>query len=102
VNGGQAAVVTSVHGLKHVDGLTTTNLADHDAIGTHTKRVAYQISLRYFTTAFDVGWSCFESDDVRLLELKFRRVFDGDDTFVLGNICRKRVQQCRFTGAGTT
>jgi hypothetical protein len=45
-----------------------------------------EVSLRYFTAAFDVGWSSLESDDVRLLELKFRRVFNRDDALGLRNV----------------
>src|SRR5690349_11411125 len=79
VNGCQRTIVACVHGLKHVDSLTATDLADHDAIWTHTKCVAHEITLRDFTTTFNVWRPCFEPDCVRLLELKFRRVFDRDD-----------------------
>ncbi len=102
MNGRQTAVVTGVHGLKHVDRFTAADLADHDAIGTHTQGVAHEVSLRDFTTTFDVRWPCFESDDVRLLQLKFRRVFNRDDAFVFRNECRERIEQRRFAGAGTT
>ena len=78
--------MTGVHSLKHVDSFTAANLTDHDAIGTHTQCVLDQISLGNFTATFDVGRSGFESDDVRLLQLKFCRVFNRDDAFVFGDV----------------
>ena len=85
VNGRQTAVVTGVHSLKHVDRFAATDLADHDAIGTHTQCVAHEISLRDFATTFDIRRPGFQSDDVRLLQLKFGRVFNRNDAFVFGN-----------------
>src|ERR1043166_3420146 len=71
VDSRQTAILAGVHRVQHVDCLAATNLAEHNAIGTHAQRVANQISLRYFTFALDVWWSGLETDDVWLLQLQF-------------------------------
>ena len=37
MTGGQAAVVTGVHGLEHVQGFTGSYLAHYDAIWAHAQ-----------------------------------------------------------------
>ena len=86
VDRGQTAVVAGVHGLQHVDRFAAAYLADDDAVGTHTQRVANEISLRNFTTAFDIWRPGFQSDDVWLLQLQFGRVFNRDDALVFRNV----------------
>ncbi len=51
--------------------------------------------------AFDVRRAGFQPHDVLLLQLQFGRVFDRHDTVVRRNEARQRVEQRRFTGAGT-
>ncbi len=36
-----------------------------------------------------------------LFELKFGRIFDGDDAFGIRNEAGEHVEQCRFSGART-
>ena len=79
VNGRHRAVVAGVHGLQHVERFGATTLADDYAIRTHTQTVFDQIAGIHFALAFDIHGACFESHHVRLLQLQFGRVFDGDD-----------------------
>ncbi len=81
VDRGQRAVVTGVHGLQHVQRFLAADLADHDAVGTHTQAVDQQFALAHRAVAFEVGRTGFETRHVRLLQLQFGRVFDGDDAF---------------------
>ena len=39
VYGGERTLVAGIHGLKHVEGFFTANLAYHNAIGTHAQAV---------------------------------------------------------------
>ena len=38
------AVVARVHGLQHVERLGAADLADDDAVGTHTQGVDHQVA----------------------------------------------------------
>src|SRR5262249_4547655 len=64
------------------------------------QRVADQVTARHGALAFDVRGAGFETNDVILLQLKFRRVFDRDDTFVGRNEAGERVEQRGFTATG--
>ena len=82
------AVVAGVHGLQHVQGLASAHLAQHDAIRAHTKSVNHQFALTNCSFALDVRRTALHSDDVRLLQLQFGRVFDRNDSFPLGDKTR--------------
>jgi hypothetical protein len=73
--------MAGVHGLEHIQSLSGAHLPQNDAIRPHPQGVLYQIPLRDFTHAFQVGRTRFQADDMFLLQLQFRRIFDGDDAF---------------------
>ncbi len=100
VNGGHRTVVAGVHRLEHVQGFTGSHFADDDAIGPHTQTVLHQIALGDFAFAFDVLRARFQSNHVRLLQLKFGRVFDRHHALFGGDVARKTVQQSCLTGTG--
>ena len=77
--------MTGVHGLKHVEGFLAAALAEDDAVGTHAQRVLDQFALADFALAFHVGRARLHAADMRLLELKFGRVLDGDEALLVGN-----------------
>ena len=93
VDGGHAAVVAGVHRLQHVERLAAAHLADDDAVGPHAQRVADQIALRDLAASFQTGGAGFQPHDVRLLQLQFRGVLDGDDALADIDQPRQRVQQ---------
>ena len=47
---GQGAVMTGIHGLQHIQGLSATDLAYHDAVRTHTQGRLNQILDSYTRT----------------------------------------------------
>ena len=100
VNGGERAVVTGIHGLKHVQRFFAADFADDDAVGPHTEGVDDQIANLDGAVAFDVGGPRFHARHVRLAQPQFGGVFDGDDALVFRNVARKHVQQRGLTGAG--
>ena len=85
VDGGQRAVVAGVHGLQHVERFLAADLADDDAVGTHTQGVDDQLALANRALAFDVGRPGFEPRHVLLVQLQFGRVFDRHDALALGD-----------------
>ncbi len=82
VDGRHRSFVAGVHRLEHVQRFARTHFADDDPIRTHTQTVLHQIALSHFAAAFDVRRPRFQANDVRLLELQFRRVFDRDHALV--------------------
>ena len=88
VNGRQRSVVTGVHGLEHVQRFFTADLADDDAVGTHTQGVDDQLPLADGALAFDVGRPGFEPRHVFLVQLQLRGVLDRDDALALGDEAR--------------
>src|SRR5262249_50951073 len=101
VDGGERAVVASVHGLQHVEGFLTADFADDDAVGTHTQAVDEQLALAHGPVTFEVRGTGFEARHVRLLQLQFGGVFDGDDALFSGDKHGERVEQRGLTGTGT-
>ena len=81
VDRGQRSVVTGVHRLQHVQRFLAADFADDDAVGTHTQAVDQQFALADGAVAFEVRRTGFQARHVRLLQLQFGRVFDGDDAF---------------------
>ena len=79
VDRGQRSLVAGVHRLEHVHRLGAAHLAHDDPVGAHAERVYEKQALRHFAAALDVGRASLEPDHVRLVQLQFRRVLDGDD-----------------------
>ncbi|OIQ68463.1 hypothetical protein GALL_499440 [mine drainage metagenome] len=93
--------MAGVHGLQHVDNFLAARFADDDAIRPHPQRVAQTVALRDGTLALDVGGAAFHAADVDLLKLKFSGVFNRQDTFIIGDEGRERVQRGGFTRTRT-
>ena len=91
--------MTGVHGLEHVERFFGTDLADDDAVGTHAQGVDEKFALLDPASSLDVGGAAFESHNVMLSELKFGRVFDGDDAFGVRDEAGEHVEQRCFAGA---
>ena len=58
--------MTGVHGLQHVERFFAADLADDDAVGTHTQRVDHQLAGAHRALAFDVRRAGFQAHDVPL------------------------------------
>ena len=91
MNGCQAALVTGVHGLQHVERLRPAALADQNAIRPHTQGVADQVPCRHLADAFDVGGARFQPADMRLLQAQLGGIFNGHNALILRNGGRKGV-----------
>ena len=96
----QAAVVAGVHRLEHVQRFLAADLADDDAVGTHTEGVDHQLPLPDGALAFDVRRPRLEPHRVPLPQRQFRRVLDRDDALALRDEARERVEQRRLARAG--
>lgn len=91
--------MAGIHGLQHVEGLARADLADDDTVRAHAQGVAHKVADGDGATAFEVGRTGFERDDVLLLQTKLGRILDGDDAFAFGDERRDDVECRRFTGA---
>src|ERR1700680_1573691 len=89
VDRGERTFMTGIHGLQHIEGFFPADLADDDAVGTHTQAVDHQLPLADRAFAFDVGGASLETDYMLLLKLQFCGVFDGDDALHVGNVAGK-------------
>src|SRR5215472_23583 len=92
--------MASVHGLKHVERFLTSALTDDNAIGTHPKGVLYKLALADLPFAFGVRRSGLHAANMRKLQLQLSRVFDGDNSFLGGNVTRHSIQQGGLAAAG--
>ena len=93
--------MAGIHGLQHVQRFFAANLADNDAVRTHTKAVDDQFALLHRTSAFDVWRAALQAHNVLLLQLQFGRVFHGHDSLFFRDEAREHVQQRRFSGASS-
>ena len=104
MNRGQTPEVTGVERLQQIERFSASHFADENPIGPMPKRRAYEVRNRH-------GWqrrllsegrlraACFESDEVRFLQMNLRGLFDDDDAVAVRDACRERVQQRRFARA---
>ena len=68
VRGRERTIVSRVHRLEHVEGLTAADLTDDDPIRSHPERVANQISDRDLAATLDGRRSGLKTDHVGLRE----------------------------------
>ena len=57
--------------------------------GRMRRELINELALLHGALAFDVGRPRFQANHVFLVELQFGRVFDGDDSFAVGNVRRQ-------------
>ena len=101
VDRGQTAVVAGVHGLEHVERFFAADLADDNAIGTHTEGVDHELPLADGALAFDVRRPRLEPHHVPLPQHQLGGVLDGHDSLVARDEARQDVEQRRLAGAGS-
>ncbi len=92
--------MAGIHRLQHVEGFLAATLAEDHAVGPHAQRVLDQVALADFALALDTGRPRLHAPDMRLLQLKLGRVFDGDEAFLVGDEGRQRVEHRRLARAG--
>ena len=88
-----------VHRLEHVERLGAADLADQDAVGAHPQAVAQQLADRELALALDVGRPVLERDDMRVVDLQLRGVFDRDHTLVVRDEACDHVERGRLARA---
>ena len=100
VTGRERAVLTGRHRLEHVEGLARSTLPDDDPVGSHVQPVAQQVADGDLALALEVRRAGLELDDMRLVELQFGGILDGDDPLVLGDERRQDVERRGLPGTG--
>ena len=85
----QRAFVPGVHGLHHVERLAAPHLADDDAVGSHTQRVAYERPYGDRTEPVGIRRSSLEAHDVIPRQAQLGRVFDRDHPLTSRNLRRR-------------
>jgi hypothetical protein len=91
--------VARVHRLQHVQRLFAADLADDDAVGTHTEGVHDELPLADRALPFYVGGARLEPRDMLLGKLQLRGVFDRDNAFLIRDEAGQHVEQRRLAGA---
>ena len=92
--------MAGVHRLQEVERRRTADFADDDSLGPHAQAVLDQVAHGDGAAAFQIGRAGFKTHGVRLLQLKFRRILDRDDTFLMGDIGRHGVEERRLARPG--
>ena len=79
--------MAGVKRLKHINGLRRPYFAHDDPVGPHPKRRLDQVPDRHLAGALYIGVPGLQADQIRNpSDLQFRIVFDGNDSFISGNI----------------
>ncbi len=94
------SVVAGIHRLQEVECFRSADFADDDAFRTHAEAVPDQFAHRDLTLALDVGRTGFQAHHMRLLQLKFRGVFAGNDAFVVFDELGETIEQRGLAGTG--
>ena len=74
------------------------DLADDDAVGPHAQRVANQVALGDLATSLQAGRAGFHAHHMRLLQLQFGGILDGDDALAVIDRSRHGVHQRGLAG----
>ena len=88
--------MAGIHGLKHVEGLLGTHLAEDHPVGPHPQGILDQFALADLTLAFEVGGARFHPRDVRLLKLKLGGVLDCDEAFLVTDRLGEGIEERRL------
>ncbi len=88
--------MSCVHGLEHVECLTTTNLTNDDTVGAHTQSVTHQIAYRHLSLAFDVRRATLEREHVHLVEAELSSILHCDDALGVRDEARQHIQAESF------
>lgn len=59
---GERTIVSSVHGLQHIERFAAAAFTYHDPVGAHAERIDDEVFDRHFAEALDVLGSCFKTD----------------------------------------
>ena len=93
MHGGQRSGVTGDHRLNQVQGFAASDFPHDDPVRPHPQRIDEKIANRDFARAVRAWGLGFEIDRVRLVQLKFRTVFDHDNAFRFRNFGGECVEQ---------
>ena len=85
---------------RQVEGLGSADLAHDDPLRPHTQTVLDEIAHLDLAFAFKVGRTRFETDDMRLLQLKLGGVLAGDDALIVVDGASQAVEQRCLSRAG--
>ena len=82
--------MTRVERLQQVERFRPAQLADKDAIGAMAEAGAYEVGdgdgrQRLFLAERGLRATGFEAQDIGLVEMNFRRLFDNDDPIPVRN-----------------
>src|SRR5680860_1553981 len=102
VHGGEGAIVPGVHGLQHVQGLSSPDLPHDYAVRAHAQRVSHQVPDGHLSHSLNIGWPILQADDVLMVQLELSRVFDGDYALIPGDVAGQDVEGCGLPCAGTS
>ena len=91
--------MAGVHGLEHIEGLATPDLAYNYTVRPHPKGVPHQVALSDLALALDVGRPRLKPHDMWLLQLQLGAVLDSDDALALGNGAGQGVKKSRLAAA---
>src|SRR5579872_814491 len=99
MNRGQRTGMACVEGIEQGPGFDSTHFAQDDPVRSPAESGLQKVVER------DVGFEgvglAFDCQNVRLLDVKLRGIFDDDDSILFGNKISKNPEQRGFSGPGS-
>jgi hypothetical protein len=74
--------MSGIHGLKHVEGLFSSDLTYDDPIRPHPQAVADEITLNDLPFSLNVWWPGLKPHYMLLLKLQFSGILNRNDPFI--------------------
>src|SRR6185312_2384375 len=96
VEGTHRTVVAGIHRGEEVETLRAANFAEDDPVRPHTQGVLDQIADGDRALAFEVRWTGFQRQPVRLLQAKLGGVLDRQHALARVDHLRHRVEHGRL------
>ena len=95
---GNRTVMACVHRLKHVYRFVSATLSNDDSIWTHPETLDQKVTCCHgFRKRL-----CYQADYMRLFELEFGNILNGEEPLSFRNELRKAVQKRTLSGSGST
>ena len=98
---GQAPGMPGVERLNQIKRFGATHLTEHDAIRTHTQRVAQKVTNLHGPHPFNAVRPSLQTHHMGMAEPKLGRILDGDHTSFNRHMCCQSIEQRGLTGART-
>jgi len=96
VNRSATTLVPGIESSQQVDHLGSSNLTNHQSVGTHSQRLTNQIAHAHVPGTLNVGRSNFQPHDVFVVRVQLAGILHDQDSLARWRNRQQGAEQCCF------